>query len=77
MKKVGLLLFSLSIAASNAFAGQIDYIIKDGKLANGVTAVHAVNKEGIALPELNETENGYAELTHGPGAWTDAKLKID
>lgn len=74
MKKVGLLLLSASLAATS-FASDAIYLIKDGKLQNGVTYASWTDAEGIPCATLTEGD-GFATLVQ-QGTYYDAKLTID
>ncbi len=62
MKKVGLLLFALASCYAGAFAGDAYYLIKDGKLQNGVqyTPFESESEENNELKE----GDGYMYITH-------------
>ncbi len=65
MKKVGLLFFALATCCASAFAGDAFYLIKDGKLQNGVK-FDPFESEDKTNNELVEGD-GYATIKHNGG----------
>lgn len=62
MKKVGLLFFALASCCAGAFAGDAYYLIKDGKLQNGVE-LDSYNNDTKADGNLTEGSE-YATIVH-------------
>ena len=77
MKKVILLFASLSLYMSSFAA---TYIIKDGKLQNGVHWASEDWKDGsesVPAAKLTETENGYLTISRDGGQYTGCRLELD
>ncbi|MBR4714146.1 MAG: T9SS type A sorting domain-containing protein [Paludibacteraceae bacterium] len=77
MKKVILLFATLSLSLSSFAA---TYIIKDGKLQNGVKWASKDWKDAsteVDAAKLTETDNGYLTITRDGGQYTGCRLELD
>ncbi len=74
MKKVGLLFFALASCCASAFAGDAYYLIKDGKLQNGVI-YNPFESEEKADTKLVEGD-GYATITHIGGYSSAMEVRL-